>query len=349
MGCYFRRLPFGTSVSDIPTNNDPSAEKRRSARLLHSVPIIVTGTDALGQPFKESTSTVMVSCTGCKYRSTHYVPKNSALTVEINRNNTPRSRRIMQARVVWVQRPSNYRDQFHIAVEFEVAGNVWGITVPPENWFPHPEDVELEIPVTEPVDLGSLGAHAGRSQAAAPYSGSFTSSVETIERPDLGLGKQGSQPHMTAATTIVAQMPKAAASAEKIVLAMPKREMPVANHHLEATVQAVVKEVLAKELGIFRSQIETQIREAISEAVQSSLNEETGLAVGKILEQSNASGSVILAQFQKAAQEFSEKFDEKIKIAIEAAASAEAAITAKSRAPRKSSKRRSKAEILSEA
>jgi hypothetical protein len=337
-------------VSDITTNNDPGAEKRRSARLLHSVPIIVTGTDALGQPFKESTSTVMVSCTGCKYRSTHYVPKNSALTVEINRNNTPRSRRIMQARVVWVQRPSNYRDQFHIAVEFEVAGNVWGITVPPENWFPHPEDVELEIPVTEPIDLESLGPHAGRSRASEPYSGSFTSSVETIERPDLGLGKQGSQPHMTAATTIVAEMPKAPATAEKIVLAMPKREMPVANHHLEATVQAVVKEVLSKELGIFRSQIETQMREAISEAVQSSLNEEAGLAVAKILEQSNASGSAILEQFQKAAREFSEKFDEKIKIAVEAAAaaSAEAAIAAKSRAPRKSSKRKSKAEVLSE-
>jgi hypothetical protein len=338
-------------VSDKPTNNDPGAEKRRSARLLHSVPIIVTGTDALGQPFKESTSTVMVSCTGCKYRSTHYVPKNSALTVEINRNNAPRSRRIMQARVVWVQRPSNYRDQFHIAVEFEVAGNVWGITAPPENWFPHPEDVELDIPVTEPIDLESLVARADRSRASAPYSGSFTSSVETIERPDLGLGKQGSQPHMTAATTVVAEMPKAAANAEKIVLAMPRKEMPVANHHLEATIQAVVKEVLAKELGIFRSQIETQIREAIPEAVRSSLNEEIGLGVAKILEQSNASGSAILAQFHRAAQEFSEEFDEKIKIAVEAAAavSAEAAITAKTRAPRKSSKRKSKAEVPQEA
>jgi hypothetical protein len=337
-------------VSETPTNNDPGAEKRRSARMLHSVPIIVTGTDALGQPFKESTSTVMVSCTGCKYRSTHYVPKNSALTVEINRSNVPRSRRIMQARVVWVQRPSNYRDQFHIAVEFDVPGNVWGIASPPENWFPHPEDLELEIPVTEPIDLGSFSERGGRPGASGPYSGSFTSSVERIERPDSSLGKEGSQPHLTAVTTIVAEMPKPVSTGEKIVLAMPKREIATAGHLLEATIQSMVKEILAKELGIFRSQIETQVREAVSGTVRSLLKEEASLAIGKILEQSNNGVSAIMEQAQKTARELSEKFDEQIKLAAQAAMAVktETEATAKLRGPRKNSKRKPKSETAQE-
>jgi PilZ domain len=338
-------------VNADPTNNDPGAEKRRSARLLHSVPIIVTGTDALGQPFKESTATVMVSCTGCKYRSTHYVPKNSTLTVEINRGNSARSRRLMQARVVWVQRPSNYRDQFHIAVEFEVPGNVWGIASPPENWFPHPEDMELEIPVTEPIDLASFNAHGGRSQISGPYSGSFTSSVETIERPDSRLAKGGSQPHMTAATTIVAEIPKPPASAEKIVLAMPKKETIVANLHLEASVQSVVKEVLAKELGVFRSQIETQVSEAVAAAVQASLKEEAGLAIKKILEQSDTGVTAIMEQAEITMRKSSEQFDERIKTVAESVTfvSAVTATAAKPRSPRKSAKRKSKVEVTQEA
>jgi PilZ domain len=338
-------------VSEDPTKNDPGAEKRRSARLLHSVPIIVTGTDALGQPFKESTATVMVSCTGCKYRSTHYVPKNSTLTVEINRGNTPRSRRLMQARVVWVQRPSNYRDQFHIAVEFEVPGNVWGIGSPPENWFPHPEDIELEIPVTEPVNLDSLNAGHGRAQSSGPYSGSFTSSVETIERPDSRLAKGGSQPHMTAATTIVAEMPKPLSGGEKIVLAMPKKEIILANLQLETSVQSVVKELLAKELGIFRSQIEAQVNDAIAAAVQASLQEEVSGAIKKIVEQSETGVSAILEQAEITMRTFSERFDERIKTVSEAVTlvSAVAATTAKPRAPRQGSKRKSKVEVTQEA
>jgi PilZ domain len=323
------------TVTNAPTN-DPGAEKRRSARLLHSVPIIVTGVDALGQPFKESTTTVMVSCTGCKYKSTHYVPKTSALTVEINESAPPRSRRILKARVVWVQRPSNYRDQFHIAVEFDVPGNVWGIKAPPENWFAHPEDLELEIPVTEPVELEVLHQKTASSPASASYSGAFTTSVETLERPQSTLAKIGSQPHMTAVTTIVASVPpsspSSASNSEKPVLAMPLRETATKNRELEITVQSAIKEALAAELKSFRTGIETEIREMISEAVRTSLAE----------------------QAPKTSQELAEKFEEKIKASVEHAtetikAEAIAAAAPKPKAPRKPSKRKSKTEIPIEA
>ncbi len=325
-------------MNAIPPNDNSGAEKRRSARLLHSVPIIVTGTDALGQSFREATATVMVSCTGCKYKSTHYVPKSSELTVEINQATYPKSRRILKARVVWVQRPSNYRDHFHIAVEFEVPGNVWGITSPPENWFPHPEDIELEIPVTEPIDLESLHARA----ASAPYSGSFTASVETIERPDPLLARGGSAPHMTEMTTVVAELPGSASNGEKVAPATPAKETTAASPKREITVQSVVKEALERELELFRAQIEIQIQEAVAKAIAASLEQQTSLAIEKIVAQSSAGTSAILEQAQKGARELAERFDEQIKTAVEAAA------TAKPRAPRKNQKRKAKAETSQE-
>ena len=314
--------------------------------MLHTVPIVVTGIDALGQPFKESTATVMVSCTGCKYRSTHYVPKNSQLTVEITRRNAPKAPRIMQARVVWVQRPSNYRDQFHIAVEFDVPGNVWGIAVPPENWFPHPEDIELEIPVTEPVELGSFGTSGGPSGHSAPYSSSFTSSIETIERPVSSLGKQGSLPHLTAVTTMVAEAPKSAVNAEKTVLAMPRKEALAASVAAESGVQHLVKEILAKELGTFRTQIATEVREAVSEAMQTLLTAESAAALTKIQEQSSKGVAAVTEQAQKVLREITGKLEENIKSAVETAiaASPETLQALKPRTPRKSSKRKTKTE-----
>jgi hypothetical protein len=342
-------------VTNAPSN-DPGAEKRRSARLLHSVPIIVTGVDALGQPFKESTATVMVSCTGCKYRSTHYVPKSSAVTVEINESVPPRSRRILKARVVWVQRPSNYRDQFHIAVEFDVPGNVWGITSPPENWFPHPEDIELEIPVTEPVELEVAHQKNAGSSSAGPYSGAFTTSVETIERPTSTLPRVGSQPHMTAVTTVVSSVPPSSASpsskSEKPILAMPLRETAAGAGQIQTVVQAAVKEALAAELKTFRAGIETEIRQMISEALRASLQPESHPVAAQTTEPSSAGATLLAEQVQKIHQDLTEKFEERIKASVELAVTtirAEAVAAPKPKAPRKPSKRKSKSEVPAEA
>ena len=126
---------------------DPEAQKRRSTRIAQAVPISVAGVDALGQPFKERTTTVMVNCHGCKYQSKHYVPKNSVVTLEIPRMEPAFPPRIVQGHVVWVQRPRTVRELFQIGLEFETAGNVWGIAFPPEDWFPcEDEKLRREAP-----------------------------------------------------------------------------------------------------------------------------------------------------------------------------------------------------------
>jgi hypothetical protein len=127
-----RNRPWEEFVTDSLQSADPGTQKRRSTRIVQAVPITVTGTDALGQPFKERTTTVMVNCHGCKYQSKHYVPKNSMVTLDIPRPEGGPFH--TQGRVVWVQRPRTVRELFQIGLEFEVPGNFWGIAFPPEDW-----------------------------------------------------------------------------------------------------------------------------------------------------------------------------------------------------------------------
>ena len=143
-------------------SSDPGTQKRRSTRIVQAVPLTVTGVDALGQPFKERTTTVMVNCHGCKYQSKHYVPRNSMVTLDIPRQQPGLPPRSVQGRVVWVQRPRTVRELFQIGLEFEVSGNVWGIAFPPEDWTTYPDEYAPEFPV--PVDLPA----APLTKASAP-------------------------------------------------------------------------------------------------------------------------------------------------------------------------------------
>lgn len=127
-------------MTEFEDTNSPGAEKRRSTRIIKSLPITVTGTDALGQEFRESTHTVMINCYGCKYQSVHYVPKNTQVSIDVHRLHKRLPSRAVRGRVIWVQRPRSYQDVYHIGLEFEVAGNVWSLSAPPADWFPFPGD-----------------------------------------------------------------------------------------------------------------------------------------------------------------------------------------------------------------
>jgi hypothetical protein len=123
---------------EFASANDLGPHKRRSTRIVQAVPITVAGVDALGQPFRERTATVIVSCHGCKYQSKHYVPKNSTVAIEIPRPELGQKTRSVRGRVTWIQRPRSVRELFQIGLEFEIPGNVWGIAFPPNDWTPVP-------------------------------------------------------------------------------------------------------------------------------------------------------------------------------------------------------------------
>ena len=113
--------------------------KRRSTRIMQAVPLSVAGVDALGRPFTERTSTLIINCHGCRYQSKHYVLKNMWVTLEVPHSEPGHEPRTVRGRVAWIQRPRTVRQLFQVALELETPGNTWGIAFPPPDWFAPPE------------------------------------------------------------------------------------------------------------------------------------------------------------------------------------------------------------------
>jgi hypothetical protein len=113
------------------TSSQPSTQRRRSERVVESLPIIVRGIDLLGQPFEERTATLAFNLQGCRYPSKYHLPKNTWVTLEIVRGARVHN---VRARVAWVQRPHTVRELFQIAVELETYANIWEYDSAPEGW-----------------------------------------------------------------------------------------------------------------------------------------------------------------------------------------------------------------------
>ncbi len=134
-------------MADMPNegavNANTELRKRRSTRIVQAVPLVVTGVDALGRPFAERTSTLIINCHGCRYQSKHYVLKNMWVNLEVPHPEPGHPPRRVRGKVAWIQRPRTVRQLFQVALELEVPGNVWGIAFPPDDWFAFPEDQPL--------------------------------------------------------------------------------------------------------------------------------------------------------------------------------------------------------------
>ena len=157
-------------VSDNVANASVELRKRRSTRIVQAVPLMVTGVDALGRPFVERTSSLIINCHGCRYQSKHYVLKNMWVTLEIPHPEAGQPPRSVRGRVVWIQRPRTVRQLFQIALELEVCGNVWGVAFPPEDWFSFAEDAAALANVDAGQETTQLPSPAPEMDSPAPVS-----------------------------------------------------------------------------------------------------------------------------------------------------------------------------------
>jgi hypothetical protein len=149
----------------VSTHQVAYAQKRRSTRIDQAIPLIVQGVGALREPYHENVSTVQISCHGCTYISKHEVIQGETVYLDVKHSNNGSAVCSSRARVKWAQKlVSNKEKIFQIAVELEIAGNIWGIPAPPVDWFP-PQIPEAVDPATQGRELKVV---ARKEQAIAP-------------------------------------------------------------------------------------------------------------------------------------------------------------------------------------
>ena len=160
-------------VTEGAVNASSDLRKRRSTRIVQAVPLTVTGVDALGRPFAERTSTLIINCHGCRYQSKHYVLKNMWVNLEVPHPDSGHSPRRVRGKVAWIQRPRTVRQLFQVALELEQPGNTWGIAFPPDDWFAFPEEPSISAGGGIPAELPTSATMplAGEVTPAAGGSG----------------------------------------------------------------------------------------------------------------------------------------------------------------------------------
>lgn len=315
-------------MTESLASNDPGAQKRRSTRITQAVPITVTGVDALGQPFKERTTTIGVNCHGCKYQSKHYVPKNSAVSIEIPRTQAGLAPRTAIGHVIWVQRPRTVRELFQIGVEFDIAGNIWGIAFPPDDWFPYPGDV----PTEEPAEAAESASANETGLSAVVTTPAEQSGVPTFEVPVVSPAGQSSAAPAAPASPSEGKIhvvPPPAPPAGGVALTPPQD--PLASARQMAKMVAEAKDTLDKtarrsaqsaindEMTVVRQQLDAQLHEAVERAIKVSMERVSDSAVRKVVQQAADRTASIVEEARKATNASAAQLDAKVREAVQEA------------------------------
>ena len=236
-------------MSDSKVQPELESQKRRTTRIVQAVPLTVTGVDALGRPFQERTSTLIINCHGCRYQSKHYILKNMWVTFEVPHNEAGREPRTVRARVSWIQRPRTVRELFQIGVELEVSGNVWGIAFPPGDWFPFPEvasDRVIPSPAESAVIAPSAPEWIPDAPPAPPMPEPPEDNIRVLPLPG------GSDPSLQLARHVA-------------------RLVVDAKQQVQASVRETVSRAVAAETRPLLAALQTQLQDAAQKSVEAAV------------------------------------------------------------------------------
>jgi hypothetical protein len=330
-------------VNESALSNDPGTQKRRSTRIVQAVPLTVTGVDALGQPFKERTTTVMVNIHGCKYQSKHYVPKNSIVTLDIPRPEQGLPAHSIQGRVVWVQRPRTVRELFQIGLEFEVPGNVWGIAFPPDDWAASTTETNAEDSVVSDLiaelEIAPEASQGVPSKAYAPDAAAPVASAVGAEprapAPPAPFAVSPAAPVAAPAPPATSPATSQAAPVDNKIHAVtapaPDPQVAIARHmakmvteakeNLDKSLRKGAETAIAEEMTIVRQQLDVQLHEAVEKAIKVSMERVSESSVKKVVQEAAQRTAAIVEEARKASEVSVEQLDAKVRNAVQEAVS----------------------------
>lgn len=145
---------------------------RRSTRVPIAIPVMLSGQDASGENFQESTRTLVINKQGAKVLTKYKLALGAELAVE-NRALGHTTR----ANVVWLGKPPGPNEPAELGIQLIKAENFWGIDFPPEDWEQSP----------------AKGGTGAKPQAKAPEK---KASPPTPAPPPVGIGAKPAEPQV---------------------------------------------------------------------------------------------------------------------------------------------------------
>jgi PilZ domain len=141
------------------STSGPDANRRRSQRVILSVPVTVTGQGAKGQ-FKEETKTLVVNAHGALITLAAKVAQGQQLQLKSVSN--PETQ---DCKIVYIG--PTVQGQTQVGVEFlKPAPHFWHVAFPPENWTPVSDDGERSNKAAPPVK--PVATSPAKAPAPAP-------------------------------------------------------------------------------------------------------------------------------------------------------------------------------------
>lgn len=121
----------------MSSNQVANVPKRRSSRISKAIMLAVKSVDASHASYREEVTTGSISCHGCTYKMRHEPRPGDMVVLDTGLGSTGHSGFPSMARVKSIQRLNTSNDPtYNVGVELEIAGNIWGISPPPADWFP---------------------------------------------------------------------------------------------------------------------------------------------------------------------------------------------------------------------
>jgi hypothetical protein len=264
-------------------------QKRRSTRIDQAVPLVVQGVGAMREPYQEQVSTLSISCHGCTYQSKHEVIQGETVYLDVIPPVEGSVACSSKGRVKWAQKVGAKDRIFQIAIELEIAGNIWGIATPPGDWFPP------QLPQANEAPARELKVVARKEQQAIATTAEANSRAAGIEKREplapsipalaqlmMGLGEQIQTVASEAATATLFKeksrlieefrtqfreeaskgMQSAIATAKELIVRQATKEMTEAHEAIARINHAQWAKKIEQELEVAQQHILKQEKEA---------------------------------------------------------------------------------------
>src|SRR5262249_21052821 len=138
-----------------------------------AIMLAVKSVDASRTPYREEVTTGSISCHGCTYKMRHEPRPGDMVVLDTGFGSPGHSGFPSMARVKSIERLDTSSDPtYNVGVELEIAGNIWGISSPPADWFPRQSGNLVESASqgreSRPIARTETQRALARTEAATP-------------------------------------------------------------------------------------------------------------------------------------------------------------------------------------